>query len=226
MRLSMPPRSALQILAGFVLLPIMLIGIAACGGVAPEADSPAPTAQVPDTASNSDTLAAAVPAVSAEELEIPAQSPAEAMEIWPELAGYELLIDTANSANPTSRSLVPLRGDYFGDGTEDVAFLVERAGVVKMVIINGGIEPAITVFGNEDDPFQIDDYEWVGTFDHIAAGTPLWSNYTDDFRSFDAVPEEEIVRLKHDALFLHALEACGGGFVFWTNNKWNWLQQE
>ena len=39
-------------------------------------------------------------------------------------------------------------------------------------------------------------------------------------------PKNEIVQLNYDAIYVHNAEACGGGFIFWKNNKWNWLQQE
>jgi hypothetical protein len=59
-----------------------------------------------------------------------------------------------------------------------------------------------------------------------AAGDTLWSNYEDDFRSFSEVPEDEKVVLTHDSFYAHASESCGGGFIFWKDGMWNWLQQE
>ncbi|MDG1913131.1 MAG: hypothetical protein P8I55_00905 [Crocinitomix sp.] len=60
----------------------------------------------------------------------------------------------------------------------------------------------------------------------IINGDTLWSNYTDDWRRIEEVPENELVQLQYNAIFAHAAEACGGGFIFWKDDKWNWLQQE
>ncbi len=120
-----------------------------------------------------------------------------------------------------------IKGDFFGDGVEDIAVLVKDSkNMVKIGIINYGKSTRVYFLGEKNDPFEIDDYNWVGIFEKVPEGEVLWSNYTDDFREFKEVPEKEKVRLNYDAIFVHQLEACGGGFIFWKNGKFNWLQQE
>lgn len=76
-----------------------------------------------------------------------------------------------------------------------------------------------------------DEYSWAGRFNVVKAGSPLWSNWDaskgeEGRRELKEVPDNEIIYLEHDALYLHEGEACGGGFIYRKEGKWNWLQQE
>lgn len=116
-----------------------------------------------------------------------------------------------------------VNGDFYGDGIEDIAALVEKGDQVGLCIINQNESASYYLFGDDD---HIEDYLWAGVFKKVPAGDTLWSNYEEDFRNFKDVPDSEKVILDYDALFLHAQESCGGGFVFWKDGKFNWLQQE
>lgn len=126
-----------------------------------------------------------------------------------------------------SKSPYYLKGDFFGDGTTDIAILLlDKKGITKIGIINYGKNNSSYVLGNEDDPFKINDYSWIGIFQKVKKNEVLWSNYEDDFIDFKDVPENKKVKLNYNALFVHASESCGGGFIYWKNGKFNWLQQE
>ncbi len=142
----------------------------------------------------------------------------------PTLDGH--LLALGRYTQPQSMNVASIAGDFFGDQVADSAFFMQDSTGVKLCIINRGPNDSVAILGANAQPFNIESYDWVGVFESIAAGTPLWSNYTDDFRDFADVPQNEIVTLPHDAIFVHAAESCGGGFVYWNNNKWNWLQQE
>jgi hypothetical protein len=116
-----------------------------------------------------------------------------------------------------------VKGDFYGDGIEDIAALVEKGDQVGLCILNQNDSASYYLFGDDD---HIDDYRWAGVFEKVSAGDTLWSNYEEDFRAFKEVSDSEKVVLNYDALFLHAQESCGGGFIFWKDNKFNWLQQE
>lgn len=138
-----------------------------------------------------------------------------------QLKGYQLDIEN---------DVFCLKGDFFGDKITDTAILLKKKEQNQegyydknIVILNYGAtaqEPKITFLSDEDG------YEWVGVFIKINAGTALWSNYDEDFIDFKDVPKKDKVFLNYDSFLLHAAESCGGGFVFWKNNKFNWLQQE
>lgn len=113
-----------------------------------------------------------------------------------------------------------LKGDFFGDGIQDEVFRIsDEKGATILALINHKSK------GYEYKKLEDLDYDF-GYFEKVKAGTPLWSNYEEDFRNFEDVPKNEIVYLKHDALYVHQMESCGGGFIFWKNGEFNWLQQE
>lgn len=135
-----------------------------------------------------------------------------------EFEGYKLYM-------PTNQACIA--GDFFGDKVNDYAFfIIDTSNKVKLAFIDKGESEKIRILGLKDDPFDIDDYRWAEIFKKVEKGDVLWSNYTDDFRKLSEVPENEKVILNYDALYLHAAESCGGGFVFWKDGKFNWLQQE
>lgn len=130
----------------------------------------------------------------------------------------------------TENDIFCLRGDFLDDKITDTAILLKRKKQNRegyydknIVILNYNSttkDPKITFLSEEDG------YEWVGVFIKINAGTPLWSNYDEDWIDFDNVPEKDKVFLTYDCFFLHAAESCGGNFTFWKGNKFNYLQQE
>lgn len=126
---------------------------------------------------------------------------------------------------PTNQACI--EGDFFGDNIKDFAFfIVDSSNKVKLAFIDKGVNEKIRILGLKDDPFDSDDYRWAEIFKKVQKGEVLWSNYTDDFRKLSEVPDSEKIYLNYDALYLHAAESCGGGFVFWKDGKFNWLQQE
>lgn len=127
----------------------------------------------------------------------------------------------------TSYDVFAIKGDFFGDGIEDDLFrMIDSKGNVRLMIINHQQNGSkVYGLGGDKDPFGIDNYD-LTILRKVPKGTTLWSNYDDDFREFESVPKNEIVKLNYDAIFIHEAEACGGGFIFWKDNKWNWLQQE
>jgi len=120
-----------------------------------------------------------------------------------------------------------LKGDFFGDKIKDLVVLVkDKEETTKIVIINYAKENKVYILGIENDPFHIIDYSWIGIFKKVKKGEVLWSNYEDDFIDFKDVSESNKVKLTYDSLYMHASESCGGGFVYWKDEKFNWLQQE
>ncbi len=119
-----------------------------------------------------------------------------------------------------------IAGDFYGDKTEDIAVLVNISNETKIGIIDYGNDTIIKFIGNNEDSLGSTNYSWIGIFKSVESGDTLWSNYEDDWRSIDDVPLNEKVVLNYNAIYAHAPESCGGGFIFWKDNKWNWLQQE
>jgi len=111
----------------------------------------------------------------------------------------------------------------------DIAFLLkDKSEEVRLCIINYGEKNKIEFVGDvsEKESQKPGNYGWAGVFEKIETREVLWSNYEDDFRALEDVPENKKVVLDHDAIYIHEDEACGGGFIFWKDSKFNWLQQE
>ncbi|MCC8018213.1 MAG: hypothetical protein LIO85_00320 [Rikenellaceae bacterium] len=144
------------------------------------------------------------------------------------LAQYPELADYVPHVPDYGDGVFHVSGNFFGERDDDIAVLVRTVdtGRVRLLFINKGNHYGrMFVFFEEDNPGG-DDYYWVGEMRAVPAGEPLWSNYTDDFRAFEDVPEDEIVYLPYDAVYVHVAEACGGGFVYWDDGVFRWLQQE
>ncbi|WP_108868071.1 SH3 domain-containing protein [Aquimarina aquimarini] len=120
-----------------------------------------------------------------------------------------------------------LKGNFFGDKKNDMVVLLKnKKGETKIGFIDYGQKTRIHILGNNNDPFNMTSYGWVGVFKKVNRNETLWSNYEDDFVDFKDVPENKKVKINYNALYMHASESCGGGFVYWKNGKFNWLQQE
>ncbi len=130
-----------------------------------------------------------------------------------------------------------LEGDFNGDKRPDIALLVDRNAPNEkdqktVIIIFSKDNPATkpVIFGAGKKAFGMDNFDWVGIFDAIPSGKliePNWNEDTEDFYLEDEViPEDKIFRLTADAIFVHQDEACGGGYIYWKNGRYNWMQQE
>ena len=125
-------------------------------------------------------------------------------------------------------------GEFFGDPeydyTLDLAILIkDSSDIIKLLIYEA------YNFNYPHEGINIvdlkEDYSWVGNFKLVESGCPIWSNWVegkgdDGWRTLEETPAKEITYLNHNALFLHAGESCGGGFIYWDNEQWNWKQQE
>ena len=118
-----------------------------------------------------------------------------------------------------------LKGDFYGDGFEDLAVLVQGSSGVSIGIVNSGNETTVDFIDGRDSLY-VDEFGWAGVFKTTEPYDTLYSNYEGDWRSLADVPLNEIVILPYNAIYAHAAESCGGGFIFWKDNQWNWLQQE
>jgi len=122
-----------------------------------------------------------------------------------------------------------LVGDYFGDSIMDIVILFKDkvSKTTKIAFINYRNTTTKTyILGLEDGDLGLKNFSWAEIFENVAPKEILWSNYEDDWIAFEDVPENKKVQVNYNALYLHAAESCGGGFIFWKDGKFNWLQQE
>jgi len=137
----------------------------------------------------------------------------------------------------TAKTPFFVKGDFLNDKVSDYAILLKnedeplRIGIID----KGGKKHQFVKSVDRDNKERIiDDFDFVGVFCKVKRGEVLWANWSDEKENsegegrqhFDEVPENEKVVLKYDALFVHAAESCGGGFMYWHKGKFIWLQQE
>lgn len=122
-----------------------------------------------------------------------------------------------------------LQGYFFDATKNNLAILIKKKESENKIINKNIVFLDVQDSSATQKPIfylEKDNLEWVGVFMKVKAGTVLWSNYDEDWRNFEDVPTSEKVILDYDAIFLHVEEGCGGGFIFWKDGNFNWLQQE
>lgn len=123
-------------------------------------------------------------------------------------------------------------GEFFGDSdydyTLDVAVLIQDSLDHVRLIVYEAYNYKYPNEGIQVINLQ-EDYGFTGYFRAHPAGEAIWSNWNEssqEIRSFAETPNNEVLYLNYDALYLHAGESCGGGFIYWQDEKWHWKQQE
>lgn len=128
-----------------------------------------------------------------------------------------------------------IEGDFNGDQKQDVAMLIRtnakydnKEGLIICSKENPKQKPF--VIGAGINFLGGDSYGGIGLFEVISKGTTIKSNWnmkTDDwYKEGETIAPEDIVKLNTDAIHIHVAEACGGGYIYWKNGKYEWLQDE
>ena len=130
-----------------------------------------------------------------------------------------------------------IEGDFNGDNQQDIAIRViemesKDEDAKEGIIIDTKNHPTgkPTIFGAGIKAFNSDDFDWADIFEKVEKGYTIVSNWNEEAQDFyyenDTIPESAGVDLVTDAIFVHTAESCGGGFIYWKNNKYNWLHFE
>lgn len=159
-------------------------------------------------------------------------------QVWEELNQEILAISIFQGFTiDTSKTPFFVKGDFLGDHVSDYAILLkkEKEPLRIGIIDKGGKKHQILKSVDLDAKDRIiDEFDFVGVFRKVKRGEVLWTNWSEakvdsaseGRQSFDEVPENEKVVLTYDALYVHAAESCGGGFMYWYKGRFLWLQQE
>jgi hypothetical protein len=126
-----------------------------------------------------------------------------------------------------------IEGDFNSDQVPDIAILIERTADHKAGILFAPKDASNgkpTIFGAGTKAFDMDNYNWIGVFEKVSAGTTIMPNFNEETQDFylegETVPKDKIVRLTSDAIFVHQNEACGGGYSYWKDGGYHWMQNE
>jgi hypothetical protein len=119
---------------------------------------------------------------------------------------------------------VSILGDFYGDGIKDIAVLTDNGISLDIVVFNFNKKLQAHIIGTGNDKTKSNFY-FSEIFSAVKPGEILWSNYDKDYIRFEDVPEKDKVKLSYDAIFIHFKDKCGGGFIYWKNGAFHWLDQ-
>ena len=155
-------------------------------------------------------------------------SPKAGLETISEIPNNERDIDTiilSSIHHPNSISC-----DLDGDHIADTVKLVQSTRNKKygLKVIFGNKKVTYLGMGNDVLGQGFDDLNWVGVFEKASKGDSYWNNVNDDGEiiSEEEVKETDKVLLPNDGIFIHEAEACGGGVIYLSKGKFEWIQQE
>lgn len=138
------------------------------------------------------------------------------MENYPEFSTYE--IDTSNHP-------YVLTGDFFGDGVNDLVIKIKKSNLITLGFINHKKEnlSEIVILNKDNLVGAQHDFGWTERFETVSKNLNLWpedeemANLDVDFKH----PVNKKFTLDYDALYGHNLESCGGGYIFWYQDKFH-----
>lgn len=120
--------------------------------------------------------------------------------------------------------------DLDGDHLPDIVKIVQNKKNKKygLEIIFGNKKVEYMGMGKDILGQGFDDLNWVGVFEKAPKGNMYWNNVNEDgdIISDEEVPESDKIKLPADGIFIHQDEACGGGIIYFTDGKFEWIQQE
>lgn len=131
----------------------------------------------------------------------------------------------------TNHEPYQIEGYFNDDSFIDTAILVQHKENHKDgLLIKYGNSTEYLVLGAGEDVLGrgFDDLKWVGVFSRISKGEKVSSNIdekTGEIRTTD-VPDSEKHLLLTDGIYIHELESCGGGIIYWDKGEYYWVQQE
>lgn len=120
-------------------------------------------------------------------------------------------------------SSLSIKGDFYGDGVEDIAVQIQNDNKNEIVIFNFGKSLNAHILGSGVDKIDSHHLTYTEVFEPIKPGEILWSNYDTDFIRLEDVPEKKKIRLKHHAIFLHLADKCGGAIIYFQNGAFHSL---
>ncbi|WP_255554287.1 hypothetical protein [Mesonia aestuariivivens] len=138
------------------------------------------------------------------------------MQEYPEFKNYEIV----KNNNP-----FVLNGDFFGDGAKDLAIKIKDSTSMTFGFVDNKIngKERIVVINNENLSGGNLDFGWTEQLEKVSKNKNLWpknedmSNINVNFK----YPINKKLVLGYNSLFGHNLESCGGGYIFWYNNKFH-----
>jgi hypothetical protein len=137
------------------------------------------------------------------EIENPKIKPLSFQEILPDKYEQELL-----------KKIV---GDFNNNGVVDISIVIRNIETDDLgIAILDGKSREMKFFGAGDTSFGMSDWNFVDEFRTLKKGLLI------DFTGEPGIETEGWI-LPSDGIYMHIDEACGGGLLFWGNEKYNFV---
>jgi len=124
----------------------------------------------------------------------------------------------------TNYPTISISGDFYGDSINDIAVLAATTNSLEIVVFNFHKTIEAHIIGTGNDKTKSNFY-FSEIFAVVKPEEVLWSNYDKDYIRFEDVPEKNKVKLPYNSLFVHFKDKCGGGFIYWKDGAFHWLDQ-
>jgi hypothetical protein len=110
-----------------------------------------------------------------------------------------------------------ISGDFNNNGSMDTSVVIRNRDTDDLgIAILDGETRSIELFGAGDTSFGMHNWNFVDEFRMISRGQNI------DFTGELGVETDEWI-LPSDGIYMHIDEACGGGLLFWKNNKYEFV---
>lgn len=120
--------------------------------------------------------------------------------------------------------------DLDGDTVPDTVTFVQNLQNKKygLEIRFGNGKKEYLAMGKELLGQGFDDLDGIGIFKIAPRGNIYWNNVNEEGDIIDEseVKDEDKIKLKHDGIYIHEAESCGGGVIYFEDGKFKWIQQE
>jgi hypothetical protein len=142
----------------------------------------------------------------------------------PRIYGFDTTYEISKTHSPFM-----VTGYFNTDGILDTAILIRHKSTARdaLYIKHGGTGRSFLLKSGNDVGTDFDDFHWVGQFEAVKKGSVIWNNVIDgEIVDETQVPGNKKITLATDAIFIHVEEASGGGFIYYSNGKYVWVQQD
>ena len=108
-------------------------------------------------------------------------------------------------------------GDFNNNGVVDISIVIRNIETADLgVAILDGNSGEIKFFGAGDTSFGMSNWNFVDEFRTLKKGLLI------DFTGEPGIETEGWI-LPSDGIYMHIDEACGGGLLYWENEKYNFV---
>ncbi len=120
-------------------------------------------------------------------------------------------------------------GDFNADMKMDFTAIVTNTKTNEkgVIIIHNSSENKYQIFGAGIEIDGKTNLSWIDTFESIKKFTTIEPTIIDKETGDIITPKEKVeYKLQGNGIYMHENEVCGGGILYWTGTKYEWMHIE